>query len=102
MKTPSDPLERLELHVGRLFTAGVTVSAISLAAGLAFFLASPQSPATDKLLNAGLIVLMATPMLRVLVSIVEYVRMRDWFFTLTTLAVVAELSITVLSALRMR
>jgi hypothetical protein len=41
-------------------------------------------------------------MLRVLLSIVEYVRMGDWFFVLTTLAVIAELSVTVLSALRMR
>ena len=38
-------------------------------------------------------------MLRVLLSIVEYVRMRDWFFAATTLAVIAELSVTVLSAL---
>ena len=41
---------------------------------------------------------MATPMLRVLLSVVEYVRMGDWFFVATTLAVIAELSITVLSA----
>jgi uncharacterized membrane protein len=102
VKTPNDPLEQLELHVGRLFTVGVTVSALSLAAGLALFLASPQSPATGTLLSTGLIVLMATPMLRVLLSIVEYVRMGDWFFVLTTLAVIAELSVTVLSALRIR
>ena len=55
----------------------------------------PDAPATSRLLNAGLIVLMATPILRVLVSVVEYVRMRDWFFAVTTLAVVAELSVTV-------
>ena len=31
-------------------------------------------------LTLGLLVLMATPILRVLVSLVVYVRMRDWFF----------------------
>ncbi len=54
------------------------------------------------MLNAGLLVLMATPMLRVLLSVVEYVRMGDWFFASTTLAVIAELSVTVWSALRLK
>jgi uncharacterized membrane protein len=30
---------------------------------------------------------MATPIFRVIVSLVEYVRMRDWFFSATTAAV---------------
>lgn len=102
MTNPRDPLERLEHHVGQLFTAGVTISAVTLAAGLAMFLIAPEKPATNTLLNAGLLVLMATPMLRVLLSIVEYVRMQDWFFAATTLAVIAELSVTVLSALKIK
>ena len=102
MTNSSDPLERLEHHVGQLFTAGVTISAVTLAAGLAMFLIAPEKPTTNTLLNAGLLVLMATPMLRVLLSIVEYVRMQDWFFAATTLAVIAELSVTVLSALKIK
>jgi uncharacterized membrane protein len=102
MTTPPDPLTQLELHVGRLFVAGVTISAASLAIGLAFFLVSPDAPATSGFLSAGLLVLMATPMLRVLLSVVEYVRMRDWLFAATTLAVVAELSVTLFSALRLK
>ncbi len=99
---PPDPLARLEAHVGRLFVAGVSVSAAMLAAGLALFLFAPDAPAASKLLNAGLLVLMATPMLRVLLSMVVYVRMGDWFFASTTLAVIAELSVTIWSALRLR
>lgn len=102
MTTQSDALARLEYHVGRLFVVGVTLSAAVLAAGLALFLFAPDAPATGRLLNAGLLVLMATPMLRVLMSVVEYVRMGDWLFASTTLAVIAELSVTVLSALRLR
>lgn len=102
MTTQSDALVRLEYHVGRLFTVGVALSAALLAIGLALFLFVPEARATDHLLNAGLLVLMATPMLRVLLSIVEYVRMGDWLFAATTLAVIAELSVTVLSALRLR
>jgi uncharacterized membrane protein len=100
MTTQSDALARLEYHVGRLFVVGVTVSAAVLAIGLGLFLFAPDAPATSRFLNAGLLVLMATPMLRVLLSVVEYVRMGDWFFAATTLAVMAELSVTVLSALR--
>jgi uncharacterized membrane protein len=102
MTTPPDALARLESHVGRLFVVGVTTSAAALAVGLAIFLVAPDAPAASQLLNAGLLVLMATPMLRVLLSIVEYVRMGDWFFAGTTLAVIAELSVTVLSALRVK
>jgi uncharacterized membrane protein len=43
---------------------------------------------------------MATPILRVIVSFAEYVRMKDWFFVLTTAIVLAELAFTVLTALR--
>ena len=102
MTTQADALTRLEYHVGKLFVVGVTISAAALAIGLGLFLVTPDSPATSQLLNAGLLVLMATPMLRVLLSIVEYVRMGDWLFAATTLAVIAELSVTVLSALRLR
>ena len=102
MTTPPDALARLESHVGRLFVVGVTISATALAVGLAMFLVAPDAPATSRLLNAGLLVLMATPMLRVLLSVVEYARMGDWFFAATTVAVIAELSIAVLSALRVK
>jgi uncharacterized membrane protein len=45
---------------------------------------------------------MATPILRVLVSVVEYWRMRDWFFVATTLVVLAVLFTTVATALAVR
>jgi uncharacterized membrane protein len=99
MTTDAAALSRLELHLGRLFMVGLTISATTLAMGLIMFLTAPGSAATNLVLNAGLICLMATPILRVIVSVVEYVRMGDWFFTLTTLVVLVELSVTVLYAL---
>ena len=42
---------------------------------------------------------MATPILRVFVSFVEYVRMRDWFFVAITVVVLIELTVTVVVAL---
>lgn len=99
MNTDLTGLAQLERHVGRLLITGVIASAIALAAGLALFLVAPGPLSTD-LLTAGLVALMATPMLRVVVSVAEYVRMRDWVFVLITLAVLAELAVTVVYSLR--
>jgi uncharacterized membrane protein len=38
---------------------------------------------------------MATPVLRVIVSLIEYVQMRDWFFVVTTVLVLGVLLVTV-------
>lgn len=98
MKPESDALLQLERHLGRLLVAGVALSTVLLAAGLACWLWGPAGVISKWLLSAGLIALMATPMLRVAVSFVEYVRMKDWFFAATTVAVLIELAVTMLVA----
>lgn len=92
-------LSRLEEHLGRLLVTGVTISAITLLAGLLLYLMSPGSGLATTLLTVGLFVLMGTPMLRVVVSFAEYVRMRDWFFMATTIIVLAVLATSVILAL---
>jgi uncharacterized membrane protein len=92
-------LARLERHLARLLVTGVLLSAALLAAGLALWLTRPDATAR-RLLVAGLLALMATPVLRVFVSLAECVRIRDWFFVATTLVVLVELTVTVLVALR--
>ncbi len=99
MSTDPRSMARLERDLGRLLITGVITSAVALAAGLALFLMAPGPLASD-LLAAGLVVLMATPMLRVVLSVLEYIRMRDWLFVLITLVVVAELAVTVIYSLR--
>jgi uncharacterized membrane protein len=66
------------------------------------YFVAPDATSTSYLLRAGLIVLMATPFLRVVVSIGEYVRLRDWVFTALTIAVLAELMVTMIYALQQR
>lgn len=102
MRANPASLARLESHLGRLLVTGVIVSAILLAIGLGLWLSSPESPVALWLLNAGLIVLMATPIMRVVVSCAEYVGMRQWFFAGVTIVVLVELSVTVLVALSRR
>lgn len=89
-------ISTLESILARLMLAGVTLSAISLAAGLALWLAGR----TTRLLDVGLIALLATPMLRVVVSFLEAIRMRDWFFVGATLTVVLLLSASVVLSFR--
>jgi uncharacterized membrane protein len=99
MSTNELALSRLERHLGRLLITGVTVSAVTLLAGLVLFFVSPGSGLAQTLLAAGLFVLMGTPMLRVLVSFVEYVRMKDWFFMLTTIVVMGVLAASICLAI---
>jgi uncharacterized membrane protein len=89
-------LDRLEDLLGRVLVAGVAASATILAIGLILELTPLNA---HPVLQLGLILLMATPILRVIVSIVEYVRMRDWFFTATTGAVLLVLLTSILVAL---
>ena len=86
---------RLEVHLGRLLLGGVLSSAGCLTAGLALTLMRFAPSIASGLLTTGLMLLMATPILRVVVSLIEYARMRDWFFVATTLAVLIVLFVTI-------
>jgi uncharacterized membrane protein len=102
MTSSPDPLSILEQRLGRLFIVGLTASAAFLICGLGLYLASPNTGSGAWPLSVGLLILMATPLMRVVVSMMEYWRMREWFFVLTTLAVLAELTATVIYALFQR
>jgi uncharacterized membrane protein len=99
MTPESTAISRLEIHLGRVLLTGVLSSASLLAAGLVLWLAGTAPALGTWLLTAGLFLLMATPMVRVIVSLAEYVRMRDWFFATTTVAVLLVLAATVAYAL---
>jgi uncharacterized membrane protein len=91
----NDAIGRLEMQLGRLLQAGVLTSAACLTIGLVLWMAGAAEGPANALLTAGLMILMATPILRVIVSLVEYVRMRDWFFVVTTVLVFGVLLVTV-------
>ncbi len=92
----NDELSRLEDLLGRVLVTGVMASATILAIGLAAELAGVDA---HPILKVGLILLMATPIFRVGVSLVEYVRIRDWFFSATTAAVLLVLLTSVALAI---
>ena len=94
------PSPVLEDRLGHLLSAGVIVSTLLFAVGLAIDVVA-HGVLSMSLLHAGLIVLMATPFARVAVSVVEYARERDWLFAALTLAVLAVLVATLVVAVRM-
>jgi uncharacterized membrane protein len=91
---------RLEEAVGRVLRIGVTTSSVCLGVGLALSMVSPAAGLSHFLLNAGLIILMATPVGRVVISVAEYMLERDWLFVLLTTIVLLELAGGVYEAVR--
>lgn len=87
----TSPFERI---MGRLLGVGVTISTALLGAGLLMTLTAPGE-ASAELLKAGLLVLMATPVTRVVLACAEFTRTRDWLFAAASLGVLAVLATTV-------
>lgn len=94
-----DALERLEAQLGKLLLVGVISAATLLFAGIVLWAINVDPAVANGLLNAGLLVLMATPILRVVVSVIEYAKIKDWFFVMTTLAVLTVLLVSIALAM---
>ena len=88
---------RFEVMIGRVLRAGVVTSTLALAVGLALSLVRPD--AADLLLNVGIVLLIATPAARVVLSTIEYSLERDWPFAILTSIVLLELLAGAIAAL---
>ena len=89
----------LEQVIGTVLRAGVMTSSICLGVGLTLSLIGATATVANILLQVGIIVLLATPVARVLVSIAEYAQQRDWKFTILTAVVLIELLASAVAAL---
>jgi uncharacterized membrane protein len=89
---------RLERWLARVLGVGAALSATLLAAGLLLELFGAQARAATALEAAGLVILMATPVVRVAASVVDYVLDRDWLFATLTGIVLATLLASLLVA----
>jgi uncharacterized membrane protein len=90
---------KLERLIGIVLRAGVMVSSTCLAVGLLLSLATGGHAMAALLLNVGIVVLLATPLARVIVSTVQYIGERDWLFATLTLVVLLELVASAVAAL---
>ena len=83
----------LELRFKWLSVTMVGLFAVTLSAGTLLHMFAPGSAASVRMLQAGLVLLMLAPAVRILIAVAERVRRRDWPFVLMTAIVVAELAI---------
>jgi uncharacterized membrane protein len=91
---------KFEAALGRLLGIGVLISSTCLAVGLVWALAHGDNGSARALLSAGLVLLMATPGARVVLSAISYTRRRDWLFASLTLIVLLQLLASVIVAFR--
>jgi uncharacterized membrane protein len=94
--------DTLELTLGRVLRTGVTLSTLALALGLVSALTSGEGPLTTTLLTAGVVLLISTPIARVVISCLAYLRRHDWTFVVLTLIVLGELLASIAAAIRSR
>jgi uncharacterized membrane protein len=83
--------EQLELAIGRVLKTGVIASGVCLAIGLALLYVPGAHHLATIAINVGLVVLMVTPVSRVIVSVYEYFREHDWTFVILTMIVLVSL-----------
>lgn len=93
-------MNELERTLGRVLGIGVALSTLALVAGLAVAAVSGGGPLAMRLLTIGVVMLIATPVARVVVSAIAYLRARDWTFAVLTLIVLGELIASIVAAMR--
>lgn len=82
---------RLERWIARILGWGSALSATLLGAGLLLELSGAPGGFAPRLTSGGLVILMVTPLLRVAVSVGDYLLARDWLFAGLTALVLATL-----------
>ena len=83
-----------------LAAAPVALFAAAFALGLLVYLLAPASAASAAILNAGILILIASPAVRLAVAAVDCIRRRDWIFVLMSAIISAELLFVLLRAAR--
>lgn len=96
---PASADERMDLAMGRLLQTGVIIASVLMLAGGVMFLMQHGSdvpqykhfhPSRQRgLLEAGVLVMLATPILRVLFAAFAFAREHDWLYVGISLTVLA-------------
>jgi uncharacterized membrane protein len=98
MNRERSAMQRLETTIGEVLRFGTITSSTMFAIGLVMTVVGYQPAVAQLLLGAGLVILLATPPARVVVSVIEYIRERDWTFVALTLVVLLALAGSVIAA----
>ena len=90
IQTPS-PHEPIELTLARLLRIGSFIAAVLIAGGIGTMLLGNEAVA-NRLITAGLLALLATPIMRVITAGLIFVREKDWRFACVCLVVICALA----------
>lgn len=90
---------RLEVRVSQLLRIGVLVSGSILSVGWGLDVLG--QPAGALVMDAGIRLLIATPILRVAATFFVFLRQRDWLYTVVTAIVLAILAIGVFGGIEL-
>lgn len=94
-----DAEKRLEVSISHLLRAGVVLAAGLLIVG--WLLDEMGQPAGGLVMDAGIRVLISTPIIRVAATFVLFVRQRDLLYSIITALVLAFLAVGVLGGLEL-
>jgi uncharacterized membrane protein len=92
--------DRLERWLGKILGTGALTSTGLLASGLVLQLLGVLPNLANGMTHAGLIILIATPVVRVVASVVDFTMSRDWVYTTLTGVVLIILLGSLLIAIR--
>ncbi len=90
----------LEPAIGVVLRIGTTIASVALAVGLALSLVPSAATLAHAMLAAGIVVLLLTPVARVVVSLIDFVLQRDWLFVVLNTIVVLLLGSAFIAAFR--
>jgi uncharacterized membrane protein len=89
-------VEAIEVILAKLLRIGSVIAGALMAVGLVMTLIAPVAALGTELITIGLVVLVATPVMRVTVAMAVFVRDRDYLFALFCLVVLAALAVGML------
>lgn len=84
-------VEAIEMVLARLLRAGSLSAAVLLAAGIVLMLLG-QTVVAPKLITAGLLVLLGTPVMRVVVAAYIFIREKEWHFAFFSIVVLCAMA----------
>lgn len=93
--TRSNGQIELEMSIGRVLWLGILPSSACLGVGLILAFVDGDGRLAQGLLTTGIVILLATPAARVVVSVIGYARQGDWRFFALTLTLLVELATSV-------
>lgn len=91
-RTVAEKVETVEIAVAQLLRIGVVIASVLITLGLGGMLVGISPSSATRLITIGLIVLVLTPIMRVVAAVVVYLREGDYVYAFISLFVLLMLA----------